>query len=240
MLHRIYVEFGQLKQLGGDCNSISSKIDGIKTDFQNTVSKLDWEIASKQNINKNANQLIQKLNDYEQALKKYQVFIDMAYEEYVKLDNIKFGDSSDPETGIPGSQQMPAMFFPDVTESDWFYKDVAYVSGKGYMIGHENGEFDPHGKLTSEHMHIVFNRITGESLTIGSNAEMTRGDAILAVYQNLYGGQGDMNAATDWATKNGIMHGDEHGNLNLDNSMTRAEFAAVLHRYESKESSLIP
>lgn len=87
---RIYVEFDRLKQLGDSCKTVSSKVDGIKSDFQRTVNQLDWDVKYESDINNTAKQLAQKLDRYVQALKSYQSFISEAYDQYVKLDNEKF------------------------------------------------------------------------------------------------------------------------------------------------------
>lgn len=40
-MSRIYVDFNRLQKIGESCEAVSSKTDGIKRDFQQTIRKLD-------------------------------------------------------------------------------------------------------------------------------------------------------------------------------------------------------
>jgi hypothetical protein len=87
---RIYVEFAKLKSNGNKCKSIADKVDDIRDDFQRTINQLDWDIKFEADIDNTAKKIIQKLDRYEQALKKYQSFIDEAYDKYLDLDELGF------------------------------------------------------------------------------------------------------------------------------------------------------
>ena len=86
---RIYVKFSGLSQIGADCKKISSKVDTIQSEFQNTIRQLDWDIRFESNINSTANQISRKLEQYSSALETYQRFIDDAHSEYIKLDEFQ-------------------------------------------------------------------------------------------------------------------------------------------------------
>jgi len=90
---RIYVEFARMKSFTGTCKNISGKIENIRSDFQRTVSQLDWDVKYEQDISNTAGQLVQKMDRYVQALKKYQSFLEDAYSQYEKLDSEKYPDS---------------------------------------------------------------------------------------------------------------------------------------------------
>ena len=86
---RVYVEFAGLKEVGDDCRTVATRVGSIRSEFKNTVSKLDWDVKYKSDINSTANQIARKLEQYENALRGYQSFINEAYNEYAKLDEVK-------------------------------------------------------------------------------------------------------------------------------------------------------
>ena len=86
---RIYVEFSGLEQIGSHCKTMASKIDKIQSDLQGTIRQLDWDVRYESNINSTANQIARKLEQYSNALKSYQKFIEDARREYLKLDEYK-------------------------------------------------------------------------------------------------------------------------------------------------------
>ncbi len=85
---RIYVEFNRIRQMGNSFKGISSKLEGIRSDFQRTIKQLDWDVKCQSNINDTANRIIHSLDAEIQATKQYQRFIMNSCEEYVKLDNV--------------------------------------------------------------------------------------------------------------------------------------------------------
>lgn len=118
---RIYVEFGQLKQFGNDCKSISAKIEDIKSKFKSTAGKLDWDVKFMSDINNAANQLTRKLDNQAQALKSYQIFLNDTHDKYMKLDNEKFQVDIFQGITIPigGSTTTPATDSKPWWESAW-------------------------------------------------------------------------------------------------------------------------
>lgn len=98
---RVYVEFAGLKEVGNDCRTVSTRVSSIRSEFKNTVSKLDWDVKYKSDINSTANQIARKLEQYEIALRNYQSFINEAYNEYVKLEDGKQLDLSSMLEAVP-------------------------------------------------------------------------------------------------------------------------------------------
>lgn len=86
---RIYVEFSGLEQIGSHCKTMASKVDKIQSNLQGTIRQLDWDVRYESNINSTANQIARKLEQYSNALKSYQKFIEDARREYLKLDEYK-------------------------------------------------------------------------------------------------------------------------------------------------------
>lgn len=130
---RIYIEFARMKQVGSNCKLVSSKVDQIRSDFQRTISQLDWDIKYQSDINSTATQLARKLEGYTQALKSYQSFIDDAYGQYVKLDSEKTGDFT-LEVNQSSTTILPGVTWDDIWSdyiSGWF-KDVLIT--KPYIL----------------------------------------------------------------------------------------------------------
>lgn len=98
---RVYVEFAGLKEVGDDCRTVAVQIDSICSEFRNTVRQLDWDVKYKSDINSTANQIARKLEQYEIALRGYQSFINEAYNEYAKLEDVKQLDLSSKIKVVP-------------------------------------------------------------------------------------------------------------------------------------------
>lgn len=97
---RVYVEFAGLIEVGNECKSVSARVDSIKSEFQSTVRKLDWDVKYEADINNTANQIAKKLDLYARLLKGYQNFLNEVYNEYAKLDEKKV-------SGIISGYRMP-------------------------------------------------------------------------------------------------------------------------------------
>lgn len=133
---RIYIKFSGLRQVGSDCKVVSSKVETIRADFQQTVRQLDWDVRYDSNINNTANQIARKLEQYSQALKNYQQYINAAYDEYIRLDEYK--KSNLPEFTL-APINIPSMvgaggklnIFSDEFWKNFGWKEV--LSGAGYI-----------------------------------------------------------------------------------------------------------
>ena len=129
---RIYVEFAGFEQIGNQCKSVATKVDSIKSDFQNTVRQLDWDVRYEDNIDNTAKQIAQKLDQYSSTLKAYQQFVEDARNEYVKLD--EYGELSVDEDSVKNNDGSVKIDF------DW--KDIVKSFGSaGSVFGIINGVF---------------------------------------------------------------------------------------------------
>ena len=106
-----------------------------------------------------------------------------------------------------------------MSESDWFYDDVAYVYAKGMMNGTSATTFSP--ELTTSRAMIVtiLYRLEGspEVSESGSFTDIVSG----SWYEN----------AVIWASENGIVNGYGGGLFGPDDTITREQFATILYRY---------
>lgn len=110
---RIYVQFSGLDQVGTHCKTVASKVDAIKSDFQSTISALDWDVRFADDIDNTAKQISRKLGQQTKALRAYQRFLNDAYQEYVKLDEYIQTDS----TLIDGSDSFFDYDWKDIVKS---------------------------------------------------------------------------------------------------------------------------
>lgn len=110
--------------------------------------------------------------------------------------------------------------FTDVEESVWYYEDIAKAVGMGILEGKPGGKMEPDSEITRQDTAAVLYRLISlkESDT-----------SVLDSYK-------DGNEVWDYARpafsaliERGIFKGYE-GRLNPQDPITRAEFAAVLHR----------
>ena len=71
--------------------------------------------------------------------------------EYVKIVNNFFGYSE--------SENINDLNFSDVSEEDWFAKQVATAVEKGYITGYPDGSFKPHNPIRRQEATVILSRI---------------------------------------------------------------------------------
>ena len=123
-----------------------------------------------------------------------------------------------PMADVPVVPEQPAENpFKDVSEKDWFYKAVMYVSENGLMSGVDAENFGPSWNTTRGMITTILWRMEGKPVAgavpfTDVNADMYYADAIA------------------WAAENGIVsgYGDTFG---PDDNITREQMASILYRY---------
>ncbi len=109
--------------------------------------------------------------------------------------------------------------YSDVSENDWFYEDIEYVTENGIMNGViENDTFAPDATATRAMLVTILWRLEGEPIVD------TPVDFLDVSADEWY------TDAVNWASANGIVLGYE-GLFNPENALTREQIAAILHRY---------
>lgn len=134
-MSRVYVEFNALKQIGGDCKTVSDRIDVIGSELKYTIQRLDWDVKYKDSINTKANQLTKKLDNYAKILASYQKFMDEAYEAYIKLDTKEVNDYFQQESSFIDSAE-----FVNIIKDGW-------IIGKPYIFPNILGIISPIASL---------------------------------------------------------------------------------------------
>lgn len=108
--------------------------------------------------------------------------------------------------------------FLDVKETDWFYRDVAEVYAKGWMVGTSKDSFSPREEISRGMIVTILHRIAGKPA-----AENTYfADVPLNRYYT---------AAAAWAAEQGIITGYGDGNFGPSDPMTREQIIMVLYNY---------
>ena len=109
--------------------------------------------------------------------------------------------------------------FLDVTKSDWFYEDVAYVYENGLMNRVGEGLFGPGGTTTRAMVVTILYRLEGEPAVTGDTP-----------FTDLVAGQYYLDAVA-WASANDIVNGVTSTTFAPNAPITREQMAAILYRY---------
>lgn len=115
----------------------------------------------------------------------------------------------------------PVLPFPDVTQGQWYYDDVAYVYQNGLFGSTGSGYFEPQSKMQRGMMATVLYRLA-EKPTVNYSA----------VFTDVPAGQWYTDG-TIWAHQMGVVTGRDN-RFNPFFNVTRQEIAAMLYRYAEK------
>ncbi|MDR1589340.1 MAG: S-layer homology domain-containing protein, partial [Oscillospiraceae bacterium] len=140
-----------------------------------------------------------------------------------------------PEPELPAETKTPKLPFIDVTEGeDWFYDDVAWVYGKGLMIGTGETTFEPQTPITRAMLVTILYRYEQSSRPAVGDAALVAPAAQAngePVFDDVPPDQWYTEAVA-WGAANGIVKGYGDGRFGPDDAITREQLAAVLYRYE--------
>ncbi|WP_458408226.1 S-layer homology domain-containing protein [Anaerotignum sp.] len=124
-----------------------------------------------------------------------------------------------PLADVPVVPEQPAEnTFKDVSEADWFYDAVMYVSENGLMSGVDTDNFGPYWNTTRGMITTILWRMEGKPDAgmvpfADVDADMYYADAIA------------------WAAANGIVSGYDAVTFGPDDNITREQLASILWRY---------
>ena len=119
----------------------------------------------------------------------------------------------------PASKPEGKLPFTDVSTSDWFYDDVAFVYENGLFSGTDSRSFSPNASMTRAMLVTVLYRLEGEPTVTGRSSftDVRSG----AYYEK----------AVIWAAAKGIVTGTDSTSFSPDAKVTREQLAAILYRY---------
>lgn len=130
------------------------------------------------------------------------------------------GGQTPPEPGgqQPGSQTGTVLPFQDVAAGAWYYDAVRYVYENGVMNGMSRTVFSPDTNLTRAQMVQILYNLEGRPAVSGGSFSDVAADAWYA-------------PAVAWAKQTGVVLGYDESTFGPDDTLTRAQAAAILMRY---------
>ena len=134
--------------------------------------------------------------------------------------------------------------YTDVTEANWFYEAVTYVTENGLMAGETETTFAPTAAVTGADLTDALEAVAsagavadGESVTretlavlLWTRAGEPEAQADLSAFADAADISADSEAAVTWAVAQGLLQGNADGTLDLDGAVTRAQAATVVMR----------
>jgi uncharacterized repeat protein (TIGR02543 family) len=118
--------------------------------------------------------------------------------------------------------------FDDVSESDWFYDDIAFVFARGLFKGISEREFGPDLPTTRGMIVTVLYRLTGQPDVSGTSP-----------FVDVESGQYYADAVS-WGSPNGIIKGVDATHYEPDVNITRQDLAAIFGRYAKFRKLRLP
>ena len=127
---------------------------------------------------------------------------------------------------MDGSPAMSgASDFKDVDSNKWFAKAVAWAAANGIVNGYGSGRFGPNDPVTREQLAAILYRYTAyRKASTASNGDN------LASFSDLGTVSGYALESMNWAVGAGLLKG-ANGKLDPKANATRAQVAAIIHRY---------
>ncbi len=128
---------------------------------------------------------------------------------------------------LAGSPSVSGKSFYDVGKSDWYYKPVEWASQKGIVTGYGNGYFGPNDKLNRQQLATVLYRYAQfknyKTVINGNIYQYPDGKSVSAYAKDAMG----------WAIGKKLISGTDAGRLEPAGGATRAQLAAILHRFNT-------
>jgi hypothetical protein len=129
--------------------------------------------------------------------------------------------NNEPEVVTPGvtPDAIGTMCFEDVSEMNWFYNAVQYISGKGLMAGITKDSFGPTLKTSRAMIVTILYRMEGEP-------KVTSASGFADVLTGKYYAD-----AVAWGAQNGVVLGYDAQTFRPKENISRQQMAAILYRY---------
>ena len=161
---------------------------------------------------------------------------------WCKAQGILLGDTFSPDTAMTRATVAEALYraegtpavsggtsFSDIETGSIYASAAAWTSANGVMSGYGGGVFGANDPVTREQMAAILWRYAG-SPAAQSGQDFADESSIAAYAQ----------AVVDWARANGVIEGKTGNLFDPKGSLTRAQTAAILHRYLTGASSNTP
>ena len=118
--------------------------------------------------------------------------------------------------------------FTDVEAGTWYTDAIAWTAENGIFLGYGNNKVGPNDSITREQLAAIFFRYAdykGCDMTAKGELDKFRDAGKVSDYAR---------AAMQWAVGSGLIQGKPDGVLDPQGTATRAEIAAMLHRFLEK------
>jgi hypothetical protein len=128
---------------------------------------------------------------------------------------------------LSGDTKSYTNIFTDVGSGTWYENAVAWAAANKIAGGTGNDCFAPDMEVSREQFAVMlynYAKYKGLDVAVGKDTNILSYNDALSISDYAY-------TALQWACGSGIINGDDNGNLNPQNSATRAEVAAMLQRF---------
>ncbi|HOQ14079.1 MAG TPA: S-layer homology domain-containing protein [Bacillota bacterium] len=125
-------------------------------------------------------------------------------------------DDNSVEDDLPSITEVKDAFF-DVSEDDWYYDSVVFVTERGYMTA-ENGAFHPDEAVLRGMAAEIIYRLGG---TRAKGYNPFSDVAEDAYYKD----------AVSWAFETGLIYGYDYDKFGPNDNLTREQIAMIIYRY---------
>ena len=118
--------------------------------------------------------------------------------------------------------------FTDVEAGKWYADAITWTAENGIFAGYGKDKFGPDDPITREQLAAIFYRYAdykGYDLTVKGNLDKFKDADKITDYAK---------TAMQWAVGSGLMKGKSGNLLDPQGTATRAEIAAMLHRFIEK------
>lgn len=191
----------------------ADQFSGIEVAGKLLVKDQDYTVAEGVTTAASGRTVITFTKAYLETLKTGQTTFKAVLADGKKVDfTIKVAEKSE-------EPQKPEVVFPDVSEKEWYYPAINYVSAQGLMTGYADGTFGPADSLGRGQFASILYRIAG---------------APAADYEPIFSDVPDgtfYSIPVLWAKRNNIITGYEEGTFGPSDSMTREQLATMLYRF---------
>ena len=134
--------------------------------------------------------------------------------------------------------------YTDVSEANWYYEAVTYVTENSLMDGETETTFAPAVAVTGEALTAALNAVSsaeaaadGETVTrealavlLWTRAGSPEAETDLSAFADADTVSAENQTAVAWAVAQGLLQGNADGTLDLDGVVTRAQAATVVMR----------
>ena len=118
--------------------------------------------------------------------------------------------------------------FADVDAGKWYADAITWTAENGIFRGYDNNLFMPENPITREQLAAIFYRYAdykGYDTSVKGNLSKFKDADKISDYAE---------TAMQWAVGSGLIKGRDNGTLDPQGTATRAEIAAMLHRFIEK------